>query len=90
MKSLLDLKQNAFALMIIVLCRIIIDMNDNYIHFGIMTLKNPKRNLVLSLIWILTIISLVYIYPKVEVYATIWNNYLKHYKNEFITFWNQK
>ena len=51
-------------------------MNDNYIHFGIITLKNQKRNIVFALIWIISIISLIYIYPKVEIYANIWNGYL--------------
>ena len=64
------------AFMILFSCRIIIDMNDNYIHFGIITLKNQKRNIVFALIWIISIISLIYIYPKVEIYANIWNGYL--------------
>jgi hypothetical protein len=64
------------AFMILFSCRIIIDMNDKYIHFGIITLKNKKRNIVFALIWIISIISLIYIYPKVEIYANIWNGYL--------------
>jgi len=60
-------------------CRILIDMNDKYIHFTITTLKNPMRTIVFSLIWIVTIIMLFYIYPKVKVYATFWNNYLNDY-----------
>lgn len=66
-----------YAIMILVLCRIIIDINDKYIHFTITTLKNPMQNIVFVLIWIFTIISVIYIYPKVEVYATFWNNYLR-------------
>ena len=58
------------------LCRSLIDLNDKYIHFTITTLKNPMRNIVFSLIWITSIVCLVYIYPKVEVYANIWNDYL--------------
>ena len=60
-------------------CRILIDMNDKYIHFTITTLKNPMRTIVFSLIWIITILSVFYIYPKVKVYATFWNNYLNEY-----------
>ncbi len=63
-------------IMILIICKILIDMNDNYIHFTITTLKNPKKKIVFSLIWIITIISTIYIYPKVEIYANIWNNYL--------------
>ena len=64
------------AIMILIICRITIDINDKYIHFSIANLKNPLKNIVFSIIWILTIISVIYIYPKVEVYATIWNHYL--------------
>ena len=66
-----------FSLMIIVICRITIDMNDKYIGFTITKLKKPKQNIVFALVWILSIISVIYIYPKVEVYSTFWNNYQK-------------
>ena len=65
-----------FAVMTIFSCWALIEMNDKYIHFTIITLKNPMRNIVFSLIWIISFTCLIYIYPKVEVYATIWNNYL--------------
>ena len=66
-----------FSLMVIVICRITIDMNDKYIGFTITKLKKPKQNIVFALVWILSIISVIYIYPKVEVYSTFWNNYQK-------------
>ena len=66
-----------FSLMIIVICRITIDMNDKYIGFTITKLKKPKQNIVFAFIWIFSIISVIYIYPKVEVYSTFWNNYQK-------------
>ena len=65
-----------FSFMLMFLCRILIELNDKYIHFTITTLKNKLRNIVFSLIWIITIICVAYIYPKVEVYATCWNEYL--------------
>jgi len=65
-----------FALMIFVLCKISIYMNDKYIHFTITDLENPMRSFIFALIWILTIISVIYIYPRVEVYTTFWNGYL--------------
>ena len=65
------------AIMVIIFCRVLIDINDKYINFTITTLKNPMRNVIFSLIWIITIISVIYIYPKLDVYATLWNNYLK-------------
>ena len=66
-----------FSLMVIVICRITIDMNDKYIGFTITKLKKPKQNIVFAFIWIFSIISVIYIYPKVEVYSTFWNNYQK-------------
>ena len=65
-----------YAIILFLLSGILIDINDKYIHFTITTLKNPMRNYVFTFIWILTAISVIYIYPKVEVYANIWNNYL--------------
>jgi hypothetical protein len=65
-----------FAFAILVLCMILIDMNEKYIHFTITKLKNPMRNIIFILIWIATIICVIYIYPKVEFYSTFWNNYL--------------
>ena len=65
-----------YAIMILIVCKITIDMNDKYIHFTIVNLKNPLKNIVFSIIWIMTIISVIYIYPKVEVYATLWNHYM--------------
>ena len=65
------------GLMTLIFSRILIDINDKYIHFTITTLKTPLRNYVFAFIWILTILSVLYIYPKLDAYATIWNNYLK-------------
>ena len=65
-----------FGFILLFLCRILIDINDKYIHFTITTLKKPMRNYVFSLIWIMTIVIVAYAYPKVEVYATVWNDYL--------------
>ena len=60
---------------VLIVSRIIIDMNNKYIHFSLAGLKNPIRNFVFALIWIMSIIILIYVYPKVEVYTTQWNYY---------------
>jgi hypothetical protein len=65
-----------FGFILLFLSRILIDVNDKYIHFTITTLKKPMRNYIFTLIWIMTFIIVAYAYPKVEVYATLWNNYL--------------
>lgn len=73
-----------FSIFVLVICRTIIDINNKYIHFTITTLKNPMLNIILfAFIWIFTIISVIYIYPKVEVYSTFWNNYLRPSKIEW-------
>ena len=75
-----------FSIMIIIFCRILIDLNNKYIHFAITTLNNPLRNFAFALIWILTFIIVLYAYPKVESYATIWNNYLKEDVNIYLKY----
>ena len=65
-----------FSFMLMFLCRILIEMNDKYIHFTITNLKNQMRNIVFSLIWTITIFCVVYIYPNIDEYATYWNDYL--------------
>ncbi len=75
-KSTFELKYpTILGLMLVIICRILIDINNKYIHFTIINLKNPTRNLVFALIWIMTIIILIYTYPKVECYTTQWNFY---------------
>ena len=69
-----------FGYIVLFLCRILIDINDKYIHFTITNLRKPMRNYIFTLIWIMTFIIVAYAYPKVEVYATVWNNYLDGYK----------
>ena len=54
----------------------IIELNDKYIHFAIFTLKNPIRIIIYAVIWIMTVVSVIYIYPKVDEYTNVWNNYL--------------
>ena len=71
-----------YGFLLLFFCRILIDMNDKYIHFTITTLENPTRNIVFALIWIMNIISVIYIYPQLESYATMWNNYLLPSHNE--------
>ena len=56
--------------------KITIDLNDKYIHFTLTNLKTNVKIVLYPLIWIMTIISVCYIYPKVETYTTFWNNYL--------------
>ena len=75
-KSTYEIKYpTLFAFLVLIISRILIDMNNKYIHFTITTLKDPMRKIVFALIWIMTISIVIYAYPKVEVYTTMWNDY---------------
>ena len=65
-----------FTFFLLIFSRILIDMNDKYIHFTISTLKNPLRKIVFAFIWIISITIIIYVYPKVDTYANLWNDYL--------------
>ena len=65
-----------YGFAILIMTKITIDLNDKYIHFTLTNLKTNVKIVLYPLIWIVTIISVCYIYPKVETYATFWNNYL--------------
>ena len=70
---------DVLVVLIAISSRILIELNDKYIHFTIIYLKNPMRSIVYTLIWIISILCVIYAYPKVEVYATMWNDYLYEY-----------
>jgi len=65
-----------FAVVLAVSSYILIELNDKYIHFTIIALRNRMRTIVFTFIWIITVICVIYVYPKVEEYATMWNLYL--------------
>ena len=64
-----------YSIMILILCKIIIEINDKYIHFTLTNLKTSVKIILYPLIWLMTIITVYYIYPKVDTYTTFWNNY---------------
>ena len=65
-----------YAFVIFIMTKITIDLNDKYIHFTLTNLKTNVKIVLYPLILSMTIISVCYIYPKVETYTTFWNNYL--------------
>ena len=65
-----------YAFIIFIMTKITIDLNDKYIHFTLTNLKTNVKIVLYPLILSTTIISVCYIYPKVEIYTTFWNNYL--------------
>ncbi len=65
-----------YGFFVLAACRFIIDWNEKYLHFGIVKLKNPKRAAAFIAIWVATVAVVAYAYPRIEVFATSWNNYL--------------
>ena len=65
-----------YGLLVLLACYFIIEWNDKKLHFGIANLKGKKRTAVYAAIWIATLAIIVYVYPQVEEYATVWNDYL--------------
>ena len=65
-----------YGLVVLIVTYFIIEWNDKRLHFGISNLKGRKRTVVYAAIWIATLAIIVYVYPQVEEYATVWNDYL--------------
>jgi hypothetical protein len=65
-----------YGLVVLIVTYFIIEWNDKRLHFGIANLKGRKRTVVYAAIWIATLAIIVYVYPQVEEYATVWNDYL--------------
>ena len=56
--------------------RLGIEWNEKHLHFGITGLRNPGRRIVFAAIWLLSAAIILYAYPQVQEYATVWNDYL--------------
>jgi hypothetical protein len=54
----------------------IIEWNEKHWHFSLFNLEGRRRTVVFLVIWALSFIIAAYAYPKIEVYANIWNDYL--------------
>jgi len=65
-----------YALFVTGACYAIITLNDRYWHIHFVTLKGPGLIAFTACVWILTVVITAYAYPRIEVYANIWNEYL--------------
>ena len=57
-------------------CYVLIELNERYWHIHFATLKGTKALIFIAAVWIATVAIVVYAYPRIEVYANIWNDYL--------------
>ena len=64
------------AAAIIAACYIIIELNNRRLNWHVATLTGTKRRVVFAAIWILSAVVAAYAYPRIEVFATLWNDYL--------------
>lgn len=67
---------SAYGVVIIVCCYFIIEYNDRYFRFHIVTLQGKSKTAVYTAIWLTTFIIVAYVYPRITEYATFWNDYL--------------
>ena len=65
-----------YACFVTVACYVIITMNEKYWNIHFATLKGWKMIAFTAGVWIATIAVTAYAYPRIEVYANIWNEYL--------------
>ena len=65
-----------YSCFVTVACYFIIEMNENHWHIHFATLRGKKMLVFAAAVWIATIAITAYCYPRIEVYANIWNEYL--------------
>ena len=65
------------GLVALVVCYLVIEWLDRKgLPNSITKLKMPWKAVVFTVVWIATIAVFAYAYPRIEEFATIWNDYL--------------
>ena len=67
-----------YSFIVLALCYFVIDFNEKKVHFHLVTLKQPIKGITYAATWVCTILVIAYSYPKIQEYATLWNDYLMH------------
>ena len=65
-----------YACGVIVICYVLISLNEKYWHIHFVSLKGTKLVIFTAAVWIATVAITAYAYPRIEVFANIWNEYL--------------
>lgn len=65
-----------YSLALIVVCYVIVEMNNKHWNIHFANLKGTKMIVFAAGVWIATVAIVVYAYPRIEVFANIWNEYL--------------
>ena len=71
-----DLFIIVYFIIVMILCYLIIELNNRYIHFDVARLRGRQQTIFLVTVWLLTIAVAVYAYPRIDEFATMWNEYL--------------
>ncbi len=66
----------AYSLFVIAACFVLIELNERYWHIHFATLRGSRLMIFTASVWILSVVIFAYAYPRIEVFANIWNNYL--------------
>ena len=61
---------------LVVICYIIVNLNEKYLHWHISGMKGKARIIFVAAVWAATILVVLYAYPRITEYANIWNDYL--------------
>lgn len=64
------------AVLVCVLCALVIRVYDRTLAGPIQKMKPPYKLGIYAVILLVTVLVLVYVYPKLDVYPNIWNDYL--------------
>ena len=65
-----------YACLVTAACYYIIELNENCWHIHFAALRGKKMIIFAAAVWIATIAIVIYSYPRIEVFANIWNDYL--------------
>ena len=64
------------SVLVCILCALVIRVYDRTLAVPIRKMKPAWKLGTYAVILIVTVLVLVYVYPKLDVYPNIWNNYL--------------
>ena len=65
-----------YGVFVLIACYFIIEWNDKHLNLSFQELKGKKRVVICILIWVISFMIVAYAYPRVDEYATFWNDYL--------------
>ena len=65
-----------YGLFVTAACYVLIELNEKYWHIHFVTLKGVPLLVFTAGVWIATVAIAAYAYPRIEVFANIWNDYL--------------